>query len=165
MFAIQQSCALLLGMHAWGGCSVLRCCLAPLHTHLLSSAPCRVTVGVRRMQGCVRWAAIPAWPGAPCRWRSSRAGGRSGCAALWATPYSGAGWLVEHLPQLAGCSISPAKLSVLNSLAGCCRVTHVLWPPSRWGALAPQPSLTRVVGKGGTLEFLQPPSREQDWWS
>lgn len=47
----------------------------------------------------------------------------------------------------------------------CCRVTRVLWPPSRWGPLPPQPSLTRVVGKGGTLEFLQPPSREQDWWS
>ncbi|PRW56852.1 Mitochondrial inner membrane protease subunit 2 [Chlorella sorokiniana] len=45
------------------------------------------------------------------------------------------------------------------------RVTRVLWPPSRWGTLPPQPSLTRVVGKGGTLEFLQPPSREQDWWS
>ncbi|KAI7837298.1 hypothetical protein COHA_008912 [Chlorella ohadii] len=45
------------------------------------------------------------------------------------------------------------------------RVTRVLWPPSRWCVLPPQPSLTRVVGKGGTLEFLQPPSREQDWWS
>ncbi|KAL4427956.1 hypothetical protein ABPG75_002045 [Micractinium tetrahymenae] len=47
------------------------------------------------------------------------------------------------------------------------RVSHVLWPPARWGALAPQPcpSGTHVVGKGGSLEFLHPPAHGDDWWS
>lgn len=165
MFAIQQSCALLLGMHAChvhGGCTVLRCCFAPLHTHLLSSAHagsllvrggCRGACGGRRFPPGLGPRAAGAHRG--------QVGAQT--VQLWATPYSGGGSLVEYLPQIAGCSSSPAKVSA--PLAGCCRMTHVLWPPSRWGALPPQPSLTRVVGKGGTLEFLQPPSREQDWWS
>ncbi|KAL4445430.1 hypothetical protein ABPG77_011255 [Micractinium sp. CCAP 211/92] len=47
------------------------------------------------------------------------------------------------------------------------RVSDVLWPPARWGALSPLPcpSGTHVVGKGGTLEFLHPPTNGDDWWS
>ena len=58
---------------------------------------------------------------------------------------------------------NPAPL-LLN--ANICRASHVLWPPARWGALAPQPSPcgTRVVGKAGSLEILAPPSEEDDWW-
>lgn len=44
------------------------------------------------------------------------------------------------------------------------RVSHVLWPPVRWGRLASQPcpSCTRVVGMGGSLEFLHPPAEQDD---
>lgn len=47
------------------------------------------------------------------------------------------------------------------------RVSRVLWPPARWGALQPRPtpSGTKVVGRAGSLEFLHPPSGEDDYWS
>lgn len=45
------------------------------------------------------------------------------------------------------------------------RVSHVLWPPARWGRLPPRPSASRVVGKASSLEFLHPPAAEHDWWS